>query len=443
MNIAASMLVEHEKLLYKLVIQFLIFCQGSNKLLEPHLLHIGKRLKAGESLDDLTDELQAVSKTLLHISKQSEADNAENECNQQHDYLLQKIDELLVNASVPLRFQQQKTALRRRVKSKPDDEALNKIIDSAIALLLNIKDYAVSEQKDIDNFLSDLKNQLGEIEQKAEQVGDSTRSSSDERQKLNSEIRSQLENIKEYTHHAEELTPLKSLTNEQLDRLMLQLVTHRQLDEERQHQAEQQIEIMTAKLRSLETETESLRIKLKLEHDRAMCDVLTGLPNRLAYKDRIEMEASRWRRYKTPLSLAIWDIDFFKSINDNYGHKAGDKTLMLVGQLLRTNCRESDFVARYGGEEFVMLMPNTHAAQAQIMAENIRQMIEKCGFNHNGEKINLTLSCGICEFFESDQHDEVFVRADQALYQAKKGGRNRCEVYKSGLSHTPFSTLSA
>ena len=435
--------VDQEKLLYKLVIQFLIFCQGSHKLLEPHLLHIGKRLKAGESLDDLTPELQAVSKTLIHISKHSEIDGAEKGVGRQNDFLLQKIDELLLNASVPLRFQQQKTTLRRRVKAKPDDEAFNKVIDSAIALLLNIKDYAVSEQKDIDNFLADLKEQLCEIEQKAEQVGSSSRSTSDEHQKLNSEIYLQLANMKDYTHHAEELAPLKSLTDEQLDRLMLKLVTHRQLDEERQRQAEQQIELMTAKLQSLETETETLRIKLKLEHDRAMCDVLTGLPNRLAYKERIDMEASRWRRYKSPLSLAIWDIDYFKSINDNYGHKAGDKTLMLVGQLLRTNCRESDFVARYGGEEFVMLMPNTHASQAQKMAENIRAMIERCGFNHNGEKINLTLSCGICEFSENDQHDEVFVRADQALYQAKKDGRNRCEVYKSGLSPTPASVLSA
>ena len=332
--------------------------------------------------------------------------------------------------------------LGQRIKAKHTDEAFNKIIDSAIALLLNIKDYAVSEQDDIDSFLSCLTRELGEIGQEAEQVGSSTRLTNDDRQKLNSEICLQLESIKDNTNQAEELTSLKNLTSEQLDRLILQLVSHRRLEEDRQRQAEQQIALMTAKLQSLEAESETLRIKLKLEHDRAMSDVLTGLPNRMAYKDRIEMEVDRWRRYNAPLSLAIWDIDYFKRINDNYGHKAGDKTLILVGQLLRNNCRASDFVARYGGEEFVMLMPNTQASQALAMAENIRMMIEKCGFNHNGEEINLTLSCGICAFADDDQHDDVFVRADQALYQAKKAGRNRCEVY-SGLSNLTHDVLPA
>jgi len=444
MNIAATSNGDHEKLLYKLVLQLLIFSQGSHRLLEPHLLTIGKHLKAGAHLSELTPELQAVSKTLVHISKQNEKNGVEAASGEQNAYLLQKIDELLVNTSVPLRFQQQKSQLRQRLKAKSNDEALNKIIDSAMTLLLNIKDYAASEHKDVDSFLSNITKELGEIGRDADEVGNAARLTNDDRQKLNSDIVLRLENIRDNTNQADELTSLKSLTREELDHLMSQLVSHKQQEEERQRQAEQQIALMTAKLQSLEVETETLRIKLKLEHDRAMCDVLTGLPNRLAYKDRIEMEASRCRRYQSPFSLAVWDIDFFKRINDNYGHKAGDKTLILVGQLLRNNCRTSDFVARYGGEEFVMLMPNTDASQALVMTESIREMIAKCKFNHNGEEINLTLSCGICEFNADDQHDEVFVRADRALYQAKKSGRNRCEVYRNeaseGLCHNALPT---
>ena len=77
-----------------------------------------------------------------------------------------------------------------------------------------------------------------------------------------------------------------------------------------------------------------------------------------------------------------------------------------------------------------MLMPNTKASQALVMAENIRNIIENAGFNHNGDKINLTLSCGICEFTENDRHDDVFNHADDALYRAKKSGRNRCKIYR-------------
>ncbi|WAR45125.1 GGDEF domain-containing protein [Methylomonas rapida] len=428
---------DQEKLLYKLVIQFLIFCQGGHKLLEPHLLQISKRLKAGAGLNELTPELDAISKTLLHISKQGEQGGLESLFKQQHDYLIQRIDDLLEHAPVPMRFQQQKAALKQRVKTGAGDSSFNKVIDSAIALLLDIKDYAVSERKDIDGFLSGLGVQLGEIEQQAEMVGQSTRLSLDHRDRLNLEINRQVDGIKDDARRADELVALKAMTSEHLDNLMLQLLSHKQVEDERQLRAEQQIASMTAKLQALESETEALRVKLKLEHDRALSDALTGLPNRLAYKDRVEMEANRWMRYRAPLSLAIWDIDFFKCINDNYGHKAGDKTLALVGQLLLNNCRATDFVARYGGEEFVMLMPNTQAGQALEMAENVRDMIEHCGFNHNGESINLTLSCGISEFTADDHVDDVFVRADQALYRAKQAGRNRCEVYRHDRDGLP------
>ena len=429
--------LDHEKLLYKLVIQFLIFCQGSHKLLEPHLVQIGKRLKAGASLNELTSELQGVSKTLLHISKQNEPSKEEDSTSERNTYLLQRLDELLAKSYVPMRFQQQKSALRQKIKNSTGDHNFNNVIDSAIALLIDIKEYAASEQNHIEGFLAELTNQLGVIEQHAESVGQSNQLSMDNREALNSKISTELNGIRGSTDKADELTLLKNVTSEHLDLLMQQLIEHKQFEDDRQQQAQQQIALMTDKLQSLEIETEALRTKLKIEHDRALCDALTGLPNRLAYKDRIEMEANRWQRYRAPLSLVIWDIDYFKRINDNYGHKAGDKTLCLVGQLMVNNCRSSDFVARYGGEEFVMLLPNTDSTKALEMAEKIKDLIENSGFNYNGESINLTLSCGISEFSGEDQHDEVFVRADQALYQAKQAGRNRCFIYESDME-TPI-----
>lgn len=423
--------LEQEKLLYKLVIQFLIYCQGSHKLLEPHLMHISKRLKTGADLSQLTPELLAISKTLLHISKQNEQSETELAHAGTYDYLVKRIDELLLNNDVPYRFQQKKLILRQKFKSNADDQSFNKVFDSAIALLLDIKDYAISEQKGIEEFLKGLSDQLGKIEQHAEYVEESTRVSMDNRQQLSDEINLQVDDMKLFTNQAVELTTLKSTTNTHLDQLMKQIVEHKQVEDDRQRQAEQQIALMTEKLQALEAETEGLRTKLKIEHDRALRDPLTGLPNRLAYKDRVEMETNRWRRYRIPLALSVWDVDFFKRINDTYGHKAGDKTLALVGQLLLNNCRSSDFVARYGGEEFVMLMPNTQASQAMEMAENIRELIANRGFNYNGEDINLTLSCGISEFCEGDQHDDVFIRADRALYQAKQSGRNCCMLFGS------------
>lgn len=434
---SASSSTDHEKLLYKLVIQFLIFCQGSHRLLEPHLAQIGKRLKSGATLTELLPELQAISKTLLHISKQPKADPPppdESHEFPQHDYIFQRIDELLADIDVPLHFQQQKIQLRQKVKTTHGEDSYKMVVDSAITLLLNIKNYANGEQKNLDSFLHDLTHKLGQIEQHTEVIGESNRKLIDSHSDFGHSLNQQLGDIKLSTQQAQELSSLKTITSQHLDQLMLQLLEHMRTEEERHLQAQSQLESMAQKLQSLETEAELLRTKLKIEHDRALCDSLTGLPNRMAYKERIEMEFNRWRRYRAPLALAIWDVDFFKRINDEYGHKAGDRTLNLVGQLLSHNCRETDFVARYGGEEFVMLLPNTTADQALQMAENIREMIQQCSFNSNGEIIDLTISCGVCEFSEDDHFDDVFVRADQALYQAKQAGRNCCIKFAGGTS---------
>lgn len=428
--------IDNEKLLYKLVIQFLIFCQGSHRLLEPHLAQIGKRLKTGATMNDLLPELHAISKTLLHISKQAKEDVAEHSeagSSGQHQYIIQRLDELLAEIDVPQPFHQQKILLSQRVKGDLSDESYKGVIDSTITLLLNIRNYARSEQNGLETFLTDLSDKLGQIEQHTESLGESNRQLIDSHSDFSSALNQQLGNIKLTAQQAVELSSLKLLTEEHLDDLMTQLLEYMQQDDTRQRHAQDQLDLMSQKLQLLETETELLRTKLKIEHDRAMCDALTGLPNRMAYKERIEMEFNRWRRYKTPLTMTIWDVDFFKRINDEYGHKAGDKTLSLIGQLLTHNCRETDFVARYGGEEFVMLLPSTRESDALVLADKIREVIQQCSFNSNGEIIDLTISCGISEFSGDDHYEDVFVRADQALYQAKQAGRNSCKVFRGAL----------
>jgi diguanylate cyclase len=433
-NLASSP-IDNEKLLYKLVIQFLIFNQNDHKSLEPHLLQISNHLKKGANLNELGPELQSLSKTLLHISKQAKQQiqlvETEDASSEHYAYLQQSLEELLKSATVPLQFHQQATILKQRTQAGFKHQSYKKVIDSAITLLLNIRAYTETEQQGLDSFLTSLTHNLSHIEQQIDIARRDNRLSIDNRENLNAAMNQQVDSFKDAALSAIELNSLKSLATENLDRLMLQLIAHKAQEDERQEQAQQQIEAMTQKLQALETETESLRTKLKIEHDKALGDSLTGLPNRMAYNARLELEFNRWKRHGTPLSLAIWDIDYFKGINDTYGHKAGDKTLTLVGQLLFNNCRETDFIARYGGEEFVMILPSTFAVQALEMAENIRVLIQKCGFNFNGKDIKLTLCCGISEFKLGDQHEDVFIRADQALYLCKQAGRNRCAVYSS------------
>lgn len=176
----------------------------------------------------------------------------------------------------------------------------------------------------------------------------------------------------------------------------------------------------------MESESSDLKLKLSIALDRALRDPLTGLGNRMAYDNRLDLEITRWQRHKSPLTLIIWDIDHFKKINDTLGHKAGDKTLKIIAKLLSENCRHLDFLSRFGGEEFTMLLPETDQESALTLANKLRKIIEKTRFNSGNGFLTITLSCGISQFREGDTAESIFDRADKALYQAKQMGRNRC-----------------
>jgi len=234
--------------------------------------------------------------------------------------------------------------------------------------------------------------------------------------------------LRSNSNSATQLEPLKQLINSRLENIAEQIKKQRTLEELERKKTYQELNLLTTKITAMEQESSQLANKLKSAHEKATHDPLTNLPNRLAFDDRYSIEVARWKRYKSPLSILIWDIDLFKHINDSFGHKAGDKTLILIAKLLSKHCRETDFVSRFGGEEFTMLLSNTNTKQALETANNIREIIEKTAFNSNGKKISITISCGITELTKSDKGDSAFNRADKALYIAKNNGRNQCSV---------------
>ncbi len=422
--------MDNEKLLYKLILQFAFYTQGTSHLLDPHLVNISKNLKQGLDYNQLTPELIALSKTLTHLSTINDKSTDSNDDSGEtlKKYFISKINELLNNTNVPIKFQSQCSLLKQRCRDGLEDLAFREIIDSALSLLLEIKNYSISEQQSLEAFLTEIPKRLNVLRQYNLQASNSNKISIKNRETLNNDIEQQVDNIKNSSAEAKELLSLQQNINFFLEEISSQLHKHKETEDSRQLDTQNQLDLLTQKLHDLETTTDSLRNNLKKAHGKALSDPLTGLSNRFAYDERIMLEYNRWSRYKMPLSIIIWDIDLFKLINDTYGHKAGDKTLVLVAQLISRNCRTTDFIARYGGEEFVMLLPNTSSEQALIPAEKIRSFIANSAFNHNGESIKLTISCGISEFSEGDTTDIVFERADKALYLSKEKGRNRCSV---------------
>jgi two-component system cell cycle response regulator len=156
-------------------------------------------------------------------------------------------------------------------------------------------------------------------------------------------------------------------------------------------------------------------------------DGLTGLQNRRRTTERLEVEVARARRYGTPLALALCDVDHFKQVNDRFGHNMGDEVLVQVGGALQNTLREVDLVGRWGGEEFLVLLPDTDIAGAAIVGERLRAGIEALPPFEGGPE-RVTCSVGVACFDASDSTSGFVDRADQALYRAKKSGRNRCEA---------------
>ncbi len=174
--------------------------------------------------------------------------------------------------------------------------------------------------------------------------------------------------------------------------------------------------------------TEQELYKNQLEH-LSQTDALTGIGNRLHFNRSLNKEIQRSHRYKSALSLLIFDIDFFKKVNDNYGHDVGDQVLVKISTVMQSLLSETDILCRFGGEEFAIIMPETSLVEAETSAERFRATIEKISTDEFPSK--LTISFGVGQVTEWDNEKTILKRVDNALYSAKELGRNRVVVAES------------
>lgn len=174
----------------------------------------------------------------------------------------------------------------------------------------------------------------------------------------------------------------------------------------------------------------ALKLKADLLESMALLDGLTNIPNRRRFNEALDVEWKRAQRSGSLLAIIMMDVDFFKNYNDHYGHGAGDACLKMVAStLVATACRPGDLVARYGGEEFVVLLPETDAEGARLLAENLRSQIEALQIPHefSGASPWVTISAGYASVSPDQEEKEhgLLDAADQMLYRAKESGRNR------------------
>lgn len=368
-------------------------------------LNVGSSLEKpdeGAVVGNLSGEEQHYSKAAAHIET----------------ILLNLVSELQILDSQRIQTEQ----LRERIAGGLNWYELAAALDELSLLVLGAQQ---NRQQDFELYLKQLNNRLAQFQGNLEEAHEAYSGSLEVGRMLEGTIRDQVQDLHGEVSSATDLDTLKANVQSQLDALLVNVEQSRTLHMDREQQVAGRLKSMVDRIATMEVEATTFRNHLEEQRKQAMIDTLTGLPNRAGLQKRMNEEYERWQRYSGQLLLVVLDVDHFKRVNDQFGHLAGDKVLRLIAQQLSRRLRKSDFIGRFGGEEFVILMPGTSIEHAAVVLEELRAGIEASPFHFKKEPVTITISIGYTDFRQDDSLEQVFERADQAMYRAKDSGRNR------------------
>jgi diguanylate cyclase len=283
-----------------------------------------------------------------------------------------------------------------------------------------------AQRRELADFLEQVTEQLAEFENWTKWQTDTAQSRRDDTRGLEQTVEVEMRVLSQEVASSPDLAYLKTRVQARLDGVARELREFRHKEEKRHAEDERRATELRGEVAKLKGRTAELAEICAEQEERLMIDSLTGTHSRYAYERRLDEEFRRWQRHSQALAFSIWDVDAFKRINDSFGHEAGDRLLRGVAELFARNKRTEDFLARIGGEEFVLLLPMTALEAAKGVAEKLRRIVEATAFHHHGQRVPVTISCGLTDFRPGDTPAAVFERADRALYEAKGQGRNRC-----------------
>lgn len=340
--------------------------------------------------------------------------------------IAQAVHQFFTQMSPPLDLQERVTELEKFYSERCDDiEGLIHCLNSLADVVAEICSRLAFQRDELESFFVQLSMRLEDLDLGLQKTGTLYTESHQDNLHMDRAVHDELRGIQDSMQSATELAQLKQTIQSRLDNIDQHLMRFHDAERQRFEQAQETISALSEKVTALESDSSQLRSRLEATQKQAMRDVLTGIPNRQAYEERLASEIARCKRYETPLSMVVWDVDKFKAINDNYGHAGGDRVLKVLAEILSSRIRETDFVARYGGEEFVMLMPETTAESAMQVADKLCHEVSQTPFHFRDNPVAVTISAGVAQFHQGELVTTLFERADAALYAAKEAGRNR------------------
>ena len=332
---------------------------------------------------------------------------------------------LLNDLSLPEHYQPQAQDMRLRLEKGLNWYELLPILDDLAGLMLAITD---SGQHEFQTYLKQLNERLEAFQRNLQTASEDHALGRSAAEQLDNQIREHVDSLQSSMQEAVDLNSLKHLLEGRLEGLLVTMDQHQQQRNAREQELGLHLQGLSERVAFMEQQAQDYREHLEAQRLKALIDPLTGLPNRAAWAERLALEVEQWQVHGNSLLIAMLDLDYFKRINDGYGHQAGDKVLKIIASQLAKHLRPSDFIARFGGEEFVLLIPDTPLPVGLQLLEKLRATIQACPFHFRGEPVTLTASMGLAAFKLGERSESALKRADEALYRAKNNGRNCVEL---------------
>lgn len=409
---------------------------SSNKEISPLLNDLAKLLVHGLSVAEKKKRKGFLS--VLKSKSDNEAEDIEknNESEQLNeleneldlDNAVKSLISLLEKMILPSDLQVEANLIKRKLSQAVNENVFLLCLEKTISITADILDRVKKEKKDIEDFLKQLTGRLHELDKDIRETARIRELTHLHGKEMTSGMTTEMNTIEEGINNINNLDELKTSIQSRVILLRNHVDSFISKEGEKNKEAISVIEQLKKQVKVMESEAAELKEQIEKERQQTLRDVLTNIPNRLAYDERLTLELANYRRNKETFTLVVWDIDFFKKVNDVYGHAAGDQVLKLVASILNKNMRETDFLARYGGEEFVSILPATNNKGAQLLTDKLRELIASSNFHFREEAVTVTVSAGFAECKENEDGESLFIRADKALYKAKENGRNNCQA---------------
>jgi diguanylate cyclase len=375
---------------------------------------IAERMFWKDSLKDLLNDIHAIT----------EDDGIESDfLKELSNMLLDKFSEL-----IPVYMASRLGELKDALHNKTMDGGSTEWIDSPIGVVKTYIDSISTRNSELENFLNQTTEYISSTEENTarELTLQQHRISDDIAFEKN--IAANINDIKQDLNGSGDLNNIKAVLIKKIEDIYSRIEIKRIQDVQQSKETEKTLEELNARMSEIKRDADEIWRKSKSTEYEASHDTLTGVNNRKAYKKKMEEILADVNRYNVSASLMVCDIDLFMNINDKWGHKVGDLALRRLATLIKERMRTNDFIARYGGEEFAIILPHTDLEEALKAGERLRVYVDRAHFSYKDETIPLTISVGVSSFRRDDKIDAVFERADNALRQVKRSGRNKVKT---------------